>query len=74
MGKLAAQNVGIGTNTPTERLHVVGNLHLDNAFMPGNQAGAVGKNLLSQEAGATPTYAYQMAPRVSPECPEESFG
>jgi hypothetical protein len=53
MGGLAAQNVGIGTNAPTQRLHVAGNLYLDNAFMPGNQAGAVGKTLLSQEAGAT---------------------
>jgi hypothetical protein len=53
MGGLAAQNVGIGTSTPTERLHVAGNLRLDNAFMPGNQAGAVGNILLSQGAGAT---------------------
>jgi hypothetical protein len=45
MGGLAAQNVGIGTNTPTERLHVAGNLRLDNAFMPGNQAGAKGNIL-----------------------------
>ncbi len=56
LGRLAAQNVGIGTNAPTQRLHVAGNLHLDNAFMPGNQAGAIGKTLLSQEAGATPQH------------------
>ena len=54
MGGLAAQNVGIGTSTPTERLHVAGNLRLDNTFMPGNQAGAVGNIFLSQGAGATP--------------------
>jgi len=48
MGRLAAQNVGIETNAPTQRLHVTGNLHLDNTFMPGNQAGAVGNILLSQ--------------------------
>jgi len=42
MGGLATQNVGIGTNTPTERAHVAANLPLDNAFMPSNQAGAVG--------------------------------
>jgi hypothetical protein len=54
MGGLAAQNVGIGTHVPTEKLlHVVGNLHLDNAFMPGNQAGAVGNILLSQGADVT---------------------
>ncbi|MCS6790707.1 MAG: hypothetical protein NZ580_06985 [Bacteroidia bacterium] len=38
---LWAQNVGIGTSTPSERLHVAGNLRLDNAFMPGNNAGGV---------------------------------
>jgi hypothetical protein len=53
MGGLAAQNVGIETNTPTERAHVAANLRLDNAFMPGNQAGAVGNILLSQGAGVT---------------------
>ena len=56
MGGLAAPNVGVGTNTPTERLHVVVNLHLDNAFMPGNQAGAVGNILLSQGAGIAPVW------------------
>jgi len=56
MGGLAAQNVGIGTSTPTERLHVAGNLRLDNAFMPGNQAGAVGNILLSQGAGVAPVW------------------
>ena len=53
MGGLATQNVGIGTNTPTERAHVAANLPLDNAFMPSNQVGAVGNILLSQGAGAT---------------------
>jgi len=53
MGGLAAQNVGIGTNNPTQRLHIAGNLCLDNAFMPGNQAGAVGNILLSQGADVT---------------------
>jgi hypothetical protein len=48
MGGLVAQNVGIGTNTPTERSRAAGNLRLDNAFMPGNQTGAVGNILLSQ--------------------------
>jgi len=56
MGGLAAQNVGIGTITPTERLHVAGNLRLDNAFMPGNQPGAVGNILLSQGAGVAPVW------------------
>jgi hypothetical protein len=56
MGGLAAQNVGIETNTPTQRLHVVGNLHLDNTFMPSNQPGAVGNILLSQGAGIAPVW------------------
>jgi hypothetical protein len=56
MGGLAAQNVGIGTSTPTERLHVAGNLRLDNAFMPGNQAGAVGNILLSRGADMAPVW------------------
>ncbi|MCX7606088.1 MAG: hypothetical protein N2170_02320, partial [Bacteroidia bacterium] len=51
-----AQNVGIGTSTPSERLHVAGNLRLDNAFMPGNNAGAVGNILLSQGPGVAPTW------------------
>jgi len=53
MGELATQNVGIGTNTPTERAHLAADLRLDNTFMPGNQVGAVGNILLSQGAAAT---------------------
>ena len=56
MSGLVTQNVGIGTNAPTERLHVAGNLRLDNTFMPGNQAGAVGNILLSQGAGVAPVW------------------
>jgi hypothetical protein len=50
------QNVGIGTNAPTQRLHVAGNLRLDGAFMPGNQPGAIGNILLSQGAGTPPVW------------------
>jgi len=50
------QNVGIGTNAPTERLHVAGNLRLNGAFMPGNQPGATGNILLSQGAGTPPLW------------------
>jgi hypothetical protein len=56
MGGLAAQNVGIGTSTPTERLHVAGNLRLDNAFMPDNQPGAVGNILVSRGADFAPVW------------------
>jgi len=57
MGWLAGQNVGIGTSTPTERLHVAGNLRLDNAFMPGNNAGMSGQILRSAGAGVPPYWA-----------------
>jgi hypothetical protein len=50
------QNVGIGTNAPTQRLHVAGNLRLDGAFMPGNQPGNTGNILLSQGAGTPPIW------------------
>jgi len=50
------QNVGIGTNAPTQRLHVQGNLRLEGAFMPGNQAGNQGNILLSQGAGTPPVW------------------
>lgn len=53
---LWAQNVGIGTATPTERLHVADNLRLDGAFMPGKLPGAVGNLLLSQGAGIAPIW------------------
>ncbi|MDW8236180.1 MAG: hypothetical protein RMK98_06140 [Bacteroidia bacterium] len=42
-----AQNVGIGTSNPSERLHVEGNFRLQGAFMPNNQAGSVGSLLYS---------------------------
>ena len=51
-----AQNVGIGTNAPTQRLHVAGNLRLDGAFMPDNQPGGIGNILLSQGAGTSPVW------------------
>ncbi len=50
------QNVGIGTNAPTQRLHVQGNLRLEGAFMPGNQSGAAGNILLSQGMNTPPVW------------------
>ena len=50
------QNVGIGTNAPTERLHVAGNLRIEGAFMPGGQSGSTGNILLSQGAGTSPVW------------------
>ena len=49
-------NVGIGTTNPTERLHVEGNLRLQGAFMPGNNAGTAGSLLRSAGAGAPPVW------------------
>jgi hypothetical protein len=59
-------NVGIGTSTPTERLHVEGNLRLEGAFMPGNDAGTAGQVLVSQGAGTAPTWAFAWSTTVPP--------
>ena len=37
---LSGGNVGIGTNNPSEKLEVSGNLHLDNGITGNNKAGA----------------------------------
>jgi hypothetical protein len=49
-------NIGINTNTPSERLHVVGNFYLNGAFMPGGIAGTSGYVLTSAGAGVSPTW------------------
>ena len=51
-----AQNVGIGTATPSEKLHVVGNLRFDGALMPNGNAGTSGQVLVSQGAGTPPQW------------------
>ncbi|MCX7607559.1 MAG: tail fiber domain-containing protein [Bacteroidia bacterium] len=48
--------LGIGTTTPAQRLHVVGNLHLQGAFMPAGNAGTAGAILTSQGAGTPPSW------------------
>jgi hypothetical protein len=53
---LSAQGVGIGISTPTERLHIQGNLRLDGAFMPGNNPGLSGQVLTSRGPGIPPTW------------------
>jgi len=59
-----AQKVGIGTNAPTERLHIEGgNLRLEGAFKPGNQAGTAGQFL--QSTGATTAPIWVNAPSGS---------
>ncbi|HEY3402566.1 MAG TPA: tail fiber domain-containing protein [Ohtaekwangia sp.] len=49
-------NVGIGLTTPTERLHVDGNIRFTGALMPNNTAGTAGQVLTSAGAGVTPTW------------------
>lgn len=53
---LLAQNVGIGTAAPTEKIHIMGNERLDGAFMPNNLPGATGQVLISQGAGVAPIW------------------
>lgn len=51
-----AQKIGIGTNAPTERLHLLGNFRLEGAFMPGNSAGTAGQVLQSNGPNSAPTW------------------
>ncbi|SDW29682.1 hypothetical protein [Aequorivita viscosa] len=50
-------DVGIGTAAnASEKLEVTGNMRLNGAFMPANNAGTVDHALLSAGAGASPTW------------------
>ncbi|MGB9913255.1 MAG: hypothetical protein ACPLRO_07805, partial [Candidatus Kapaibacteriota bacterium] len=49
--------VGIGTTSPTEKLHLEGNFRLGGAFMPNNSAGNSGQVLVSQGAGSPPIWS-----------------
>ncbi len=50
-----AVNVGINTASPSERLHVEGNIRFSGAIMPGGSAGTSGQVLTSAGPG-TPAY------------------
>lgn len=54
---IEAQNVGIGTATPTQKLDVVGNLNVTGAIMSSGQAGSPGQVLTSAGTGNAPTWA-----------------
>jgi len=53
---LLAQNVGIGTSTPQQKLHVNGNLRFDGALMPNGDPGTSGEVLVSQGPGTAPVW------------------
>ena len=53
---VTAQNVGIGTTTPTQKLDVTGNLRVSGAIMPGGTAGTAGQVLTSNGTGVAPTW------------------
>ncbi len=48
--------LGIGNATPSEALHVTGNVRFSGALMPNNSAGTSGQYLQSAGAGAAPTW------------------
>ncbi|KAF5042881.1 hypothetical protein DSECCO2_508060 [anaerobic digester metagenome] len=49
-------NVGIGTNTPTQKLDVPGNVKFSGALMPNNNPGTTGQVLVSQGANTAPVW------------------
>jgi len=52
----SAQNVGIGTATPTQKLDVLGNVKFSGALMPNNLSGNTGQILVSGGSGVPPTW------------------
>ena len=56
---VADTKVAIGISVPTEKLHLVGNLRLQGAFMPNNLAGTAGQVLSSAGANTSPVWIDQ---------------
>jgi len=50
-------NVGIGNPAPAEKLDVTGNVKFSGALMPNNLPGTAGNVLISNGAGASPTWS-----------------
>lgn len=50
------KRLGIGTTSPSERLHIGGNLQFTGALMPNGSAGTTGQVLVSQGAGNAPQW------------------
>lgn len=63
---LSAQNVGIGTTTPGQRLDIIGNLQFSGALMPNGAAGTAGQVLVSAGPGAPPTWAAAPSNAICP--------
>lgn len=58
-------NVGINTSSPTQKLHLAGNMRLQGAFMPNNNPGQVGSILTSNGSNSSPTWGYKIKRFIS---------
>ena len=52
----ATGNVGLGTTSPSDRLHVAGNVRLDGSLEPNDVPGNSGEILVSRGAGNAPVW------------------
>lgn len=57
----AFQYMGVGTASPSEALHIVGNLRFSGALMPNGSAGTTGYILISAGAGSPPVWRLLLA-------------
>ena len=58
----ANDRVGIGTNSPTEKLDISGNVKFSGALMPNNTAGTSGQVLTSSGLGIAPSWSTIIPP------------